>query len=175
LRDRASTNDIEKILRQLWNFDERFFGELIGNNDDYVWSVYSLVYLGQNEGVIKNLVSIYPLLVNSRFIRNRLGSDFQMKVRATFMDDVGHYLWEVQGLIEPEDHALFDWHGNRNALPIEQIEYHVRQAGLAPLTNPDFSPRKVLLHFTNLQDPFGSDDEYVHELRAFYRERGYVL
>src|SRR5262245_40700289 len=64
LRCQASTNDIEKILRQLWNFDERFFGEpLPFREQDYAWAVYSLVYLGQDESVIEKLLSIYPPLL----------------------------------------------------------------------------------------------------------------
>ena len=43
LRDRASTNEIEKALRHLWNFDERFFGALLPfTTDDYAWAAYSL-------------------------------------------------------------------------------------------------------------------------------------
>lgn len=91
------------------------------------------------------------------------------------MDDVGHYLWDVQGLIEPADHALFDWHGNRNDLSAEKIEHYLKIAGLPALSDPNIPPRKVLLRFTNLQDPFNSDAEYIHDLTEFYRQKGYAL
>jgi hypothetical protein len=136
--------------------------------------VYSLVYLGSDETIIKDILAIFPPLLGP-FIRDTLGNDFRAKVGATFMGDVGHYLWDVQGLVEPEDHALFDWHGNRNQLSAEQIEQYLRAAELSPLTEPDFPPRKLLLHFTNLQDRFSSDAEYLRDLKAFYREKGYAL
>jgi hypothetical protein len=63
----------------------------------------------------------------------------------------------------------------RNQLSAEQIEQYLRAAELSPLTEPDFPPRKLLLHFTNLQDRFSSDAEYLRDLKAFYREKGYAL
>jgi hypothetical protein len=175
LQINASTNEIEKALRRLWDFDERFCGEVLPfTADDYAWAVYSLVYLGSDETIIKDILAIFPPLLGP-FIRDTLGNDFRAKVGATFMGDVGHYLWDVQGLVEPEDHALFDWHGNRNQLSAEQIEQYLRAAELSPLTEPDFRPRKLLLHFTNLQDRFSSDAEYLRDLKAFYREKGYAL
>ena len=53
LRQQAATNEIEKALRQLWAFDERFFGEVPGFGSGlYEWAVYSLCYLCKDEKVI---------------------------------------------------------------------------------------------------------------------------
>lgn len=175
LRHRAAANEIEKALRQLWDFDGRFFGELLGfGSGSYEWAVYSLCYLCKDEAVIGHLLNIYvPLL--GRHIQETLGTDFRAKVGSTFMDDVGHVLWDMEGLIEPEDHGLFDWHGNRNDLSLERIEEFLNFADLPALVNPDFPPRWVLLHFTNLQCPFNSEEEYLRDLQAFYRDRGYSI
>lgn len=175
LRQRPAANEVEKVLRQLWDFDGRFFGEALGfDSADYEWAIYSLCYLCKDETVIGDLLNIYvPLL--GRYIQEMLGRDFHAKVGLTLMDDVGHVLWEIEGLIEPEDHDLFDWHGNRNDLPGEKIEGFLRFADLPPLPNPDFPPRWVLLHFTNLQDLFGSEGEYLRALQAFYVDRGYSI
>lgn len=124
--------------------------------------------------VIAHLLNIYvPLL--GRYIQETLGMDFRTKVGSTFMDDVGHMLWDVEGLIEPKDHGLFDWHGNRNDLAPERIEQFLNFADLPALANPDFPPRWVLLHFTNLQCPFTSEEEYLRDLQVFYRDRGYSI
>lgn len=172
LRQWGSSNEIEKALRQLWDFDGRFFGETLGF--DCEWAVYSLCYLCKDETLMNHLLNIYvPLL--GRYIQERLGMDFHNKIGATFMDDVGHVLWEVEGLIEPEDHGLFNWHGNRNELTAELIETRLSFADLPPLHNPDFPPRRVLLHFTNLQNPFESDEEYLRDLQDFYWEHGYSV
>lgn len=175
LRGRLATNEIERALRKLWAFDERFFGEQLGfSAADYEWAVYSLCYLCKDEMVIDHLLNVYvPLL--GRYIQETLGMDFRTKVGSTFMDDVGHVLWDVEGLIEPGSHELFDWHGNRNDLSLERIETYLRFADLPPLPKPDFPPRWVLLHFTNLQSPFGSEEEYLRDLQAFYRDRGYSV
>jgi hypothetical protein len=177
LRGRMATNEIEKALRQLWAFDERFFGEVLGfDSDAYEWAVYSLCYLCKDEAVIGHLLNIYvPLL--GRYIQETLGKDFRVKVGSTFMDDVGHVLWDMGGLIEPEDHGLFDWHGNRNDLPLERIDRFLNFADLQTLANPDFPPRWVLpiLHFTNLQSPFDSEEEYLRDLQAFYWDKGYSV
>lgn len=173
LRHQPAANEIQKALRTLWDFDERFWGETLGfGSADYEWAVYSLCYLCKDEMIIGHLLNIYvPLL--GRHIQDMLGKDFRAKIGSTLMDDVGHVLWEIEGLIEPEDHDLFDWHGNRNDLPREKIENFLRFTDLPPLPNPDFPPRWVLLHFTNLQDPFRSDEEYLRALQEFYVDRGY--
>jgi len=172
LRQRAAANEIEKALRQLWAFDERFFGEVLGFS--YDWAVYSLCYLCKDGAVIRHLLNIYvPLL--GRYIQETLGADFRAKVGSTFMDDVGHILWDVEGLIEPEDHGPFDWHGNRNDLSLRQIEAFLQFADLPPLPNPDFPPRRVLLHFTNLQDPFDTKAQNQRDLQEFYWERSYPV
>lgn len=164
LSGRMATNEIERALRELWAFDERFFGELIGfSAADYEWAVYSLCYLCKDEMVIEHLLNIFvPLL--GRYIQETLGMDFRTKVGSTFMGDVDHVLWDIEGLIEPEDHGLFDWHSNRNNLSLERIEQFLNFADLPALANPDFPPRWVLLHFTNLQCPFTSEEEYLHDL-----------
>lgn len=175
VRQRATTNEIERALRQLWSFDERFFGELIGfRAADYEWAVYSLCYLCKEEEVIDHLLKMYvPLL--GRYIQESLGSDFRSKVGSTFMDDVGHVLWDVEGLSEPEDHGLFDWHANRNDLPLERIERFLNFADLQTLANPDFPPSWVMIHFTNLQNPFDSEGEYLDAMQEFYWDKGYSI
>lgn len=173
LRQNTSINEIDKVLRQLWNFDDRFFGEVTPfTEDDYAWATYSVVYLGKNKQAIQDLLTIFPLLLG-QFLKQALGANIHTKIGATFMDDVGHLLWDVEQMVEPEDHGLFDWHGNRNQLSVEEINSLLQKAELLPLLNPDFPPRKVLLYFTNLQDPFDSDADYQHGLEEFYRDKGY--
>ncbi|QOC22749.1 hypothetical protein IC757_00860 [Wenzhouxiangella sp. AB-CW3] len=175
LRHQPAANEIQKALRTLWDFDQRFWGETLGfDSADHEWAVYSLCYLCKDETIIGHLLNIYvPLL--GRHIQDMLGKDFRAKIGTTFMDDVGHVLWDIEGLLEPEDHDLFDWHGNRNGLSREKIETWLRFADLPPLPSPDFPPRWVLLRFTNLQDSFGSEEEYLKDLQAFYVERGYSV
>jgi len=183
LRGRTATNETEKALRQLWDFDNRFYGEVRGfSSSDYEWAVYSLCYLCKDEEVIKHLLNIYiPLL--GRFIQEEFGKNFRSKVGATFIDDVNHYLLEVQELIEAEvqelieteDHELFDWHGNRNQLSLERIESFLLLTELPPLPSPNFPPQQVLLHFTNFQWPFDSEAEYLQGLQEFYWDKGYSI
>jgi len=155
-----SFNDLEKSIRSLWNFDQRFFGGVMSYN--YDWAVYSLCYLCKDEEVINHLLNIYiPLLGND--IKQELGKNFNQKVGATFVDDVGHYLWDIQGLLEPEDHGLFDWHGNRNDLTQEQIIGYLKFAGLPVLDNSDFPPKDVFFHFTNIQSIGISEKEYLKD------------
>lgn len=172
---KSAPNEIEKAVRALWNFDGRFCGDVLGfGSECYEWAVYSLCYLCHDEAMIEHLLNIYlPLL--GRYLNDRLGSDFNNKVGLTFMDDVGDLLWERQGLIEPEDHGLFDWHGNRNDLPCERIASFLERADLPPLPHADFPPRWVLLHFANLQDPFESEEDYLRDLAEFYGDRGYRI
>lgn len=175
LHKSSAPNEIEKAIRALWDFDGRFFGNLLGfSSGDYEWAAYSLCYLCHNSAMIEHLLNIYlPLL--GRYMRDRLGADFRAKVGATFMDDVGHVLWDEQGLIEAEDHGLFDWHGNRNDLPPGRIATFLARADLPVLPHPDFPPRWVLLHFTNLRDPFDSEAGYLRDLAEFYNEQGYRI
>ncbi|WP_075881852.1 hypothetical protein [Vreelandella massiliensis] len=172
LRQRPEANEIEKAVRQLFDFDGRFCGLLMGY--DYEWTVYSLCYLCKDEAFIKDLLNIYVPLLGG-YMQESLGRSFHLMTGSTFMDDVGHVLWDVEGLIEFEDHDLFDWHGNRNDLSNKQIEAWLRLADLPPLPNPSFPPRRILLQFTDLLDHFDSEDEYLRDLKNFYDERGYTI
>jgi len=172
LRGGAAVSEIAKVLGELWNFDERSFGFTL---DDYGWAVYSLCYLSKDEIIIQHLLNIYMPLLGT-YIQEALGENFHSKVGVTFIEDVDHVLWDVQGLIEPEDHGLFDWYVNRNELPIGRIEDFLRMAGLPPLKNSNYPPRYVLLRYTNLcGDPFSSDENYLQGLRKFYLEQGYYV
>ncbi|VAX09414.1 hypothetical protein MNBD_GAMMA25-972 [hydrothermal vent metagenome] len=114
-------------------------------------------------------------ILMQRFIQESLGGDFRAKVGSTFMDDVDHELWNIDKLIVQKNHGLFDWHANRNSLYLKRIEDLLHIADLPPLQNPDFPPRWVLLHFTNQQDSFNSEEEYLRNLQGFYWEQGYSI
>ena len=174
-RQRAATNEIERALRQLRDFDGRYFGEVRDfSSGEYEWAVYSICYLCKDEAIIGHLLNIYVPLLGG-YIHEALGRLFRAKVGSTFMDDVGHVLGDIERLVAPGDHELFDWHGNRNQLTLERIEAFLRYADLPPLQNPDFPPRWVLLHFTNLQDLFDSEADYLNDLQEFYWGRGYSI
>lgn len=174
VRTIRSIGDEERFLSGVHDFDRRFCGPAFGYDaGGYEWAVYSLCYLGRPTEMIDLILRAYVPLLRSRFVLDALGRAFRMKLGSTFMESVGHYLWDVQGLDEPEDHGLFDWHGNRNRLAPAKIHGFLEVAGLPPLPHADFPPRWVLLHFTNLQDPFDSEQHYLRDLEAFYRRRGY--
>lgn len=175
LHNLSTTNEIEKVLKELWSFDQRFHGGILSfASIDFEWAIYSLCYLCKDREIIKHLLNIYILLLGN-FIKDKLGMNFYNKTGTTLMGDVGHYLWEIQGLIEPEDHGLFDWHGNRNQMSVEHINNFLQFADISSLSNPDFPPRYVLLHFTNLQDPFSSEKDYLNAMEKFYSSNGYSI
>lgn len=175
LHGRPALNEIERELRKLWMFDGRFLGEVrdFGKNE-YAWAVYSLCYLAKDWNLAVHLLQIYvPLL--GIFIRRAFGEVFRTKVGATFMDDVGHLLWDVEGLLKPDDHELFDWHGNRNTFSPAEVKMLLDMAQLPPLRNLDFPPRRLLLRYTTLQDPFPSERHFQRALLRFYTEKGYPI
>lgn len=174
IRSTQSIGDVERFLSGVHDFDGRFCGAAFGYDPGgYEWAVYSLCYLARRAEMIDLILAAHVPLLRSRFVFDALGGTFRVKLGVTFMEAVGHYLWDVQGLDEAEDHGLFDWHANRNRLAPSKIHASLGFAGLPPLPHPDFPPRWVLLHCTNLQDPFDSEEHYLRDLEAFYRKRGY--
>ena len=174
-RDRPATNEIERVLRRLWQFDERYFGEMIGGSrSDYQWAVYVLLYLGKDHKAIDlTLRAFLPLL--GGYALKEFGQNFCRKVCSTFHDDVGHLLWEVQDAEYPDRGEWFDWHGHLNALSDEDRASLLDQAGLPPLRNPSFPPFSVMQYM--ISDPVRMGHPTSRQLRRdlerHYREQGY--
>lgn len=173
LRHGGSINEVRKLLADLWDFDERFFGDPFGY--DYNWPVYSLVYLAQQSEIIDQLLKIYVPLLTNDYVAHSCGRHFCDMVGSTFVDDVAHYLYDIQGLQEADDHEFFDWHANRNRLPASTIQQFLAYAGLPPLHQPDYPPSWVLLRFTNMQYQPDSEISFQLDLWQFYRNQGHVL
>lgn len=173
-RNRPTVNETERLLRNLWSFDERFFGETIPFSSwEYEWATYSLVYLAKEKDFICNILKIYPFLL-SDFSKELFGREFWTKTGATYMDHVGHYLWEVQGLNFETHDYIFDWHRNRNKLTPEEICSFLEKTNLPPLLNPDYPPQKVLCYFLN-SNTFNCEADYLRELALFYEDKGYSV
>ena len=166
LREKSSTNEIEKALRELWDFDEGFVGDLFHgfNPNEYEWAVYSLCYLCEDEETVQHILNIYPPLLG-KYIKRELGGNFCSKVQSTFIGEVNHVLWEVQELEEPGLNEMFNWSGNRNYFPEKQIEEFLEYADFPLLVDPDIPPRRVYLYFNYMHDPFESDEEYEEAMR----------
>jgi hypothetical protein len=152
---------IQRFLRSIWRFDQRFFGE--GPfPDSSEWAVYSLVYLGKTEELIELMLRAFiPLLRPGLW-----DSSFRSMIGSTFGDDVGHLIYDVEGMEGAGYHEPFNWRANRNNLHPVKIKALMEYTGYPPLADPDIPPQHVWILHTNLQ-PF-ADEEYVERLRALY-------
>ena len=172
---RLAANEVERVLRRLWRFDERYFGEVIGGGrSDYQWAVYVLAYLGQDIRTVDLMFKAYlPLLGDHAF--REFGRDFCRKVCLTFHDDVGHLVWDVQGAEEPDGGDWFDWHGHLNGFHDDNRASLIEQAGLSPLRHPSFPPFSVLQYM--VADPVRmgrpSPRRLRQDLTRQYRGQGY--
>jgi len=172
---RPAANEIERALRRFWQFDERYFGEMIGGGrSDFQWAVYVLVYLGKDRRTIDLLFRTFlPLLGDYAF--KEFGRNFCRKVCSTFRDDVRHLLWDVQDAQYPESGDWFGWHGHLNGFSDENRTSLLEEAGLYPLKNPSFPPFSVMQYL--IADPVRMGHPSSRQLRRMleqqYLERGY--
>jgi hypothetical protein len=161
----AAPNEIEKALRRFWQFDERFFGDIIGGErGDFRWSIYSLVYIGTDVRIVVDLLDVFVPLLGPFAIR-QFGEVFARKFCSTFMDDVGHLLWDIQNCRSPEADEFFHWLDHLNDFSDGQVVALLSNAGLSPLKNRAFPPPDVMKVFC----PHACvTKNYKRDLAAFY-------
>lgn len=160
--------DIEKALRKFWMLDERFHGDAIFDaGDSFRWSVYSIVYLAEDETVAEDLLNVYaPLL--GRYALMEFGLVFARKVCATLRSDVEHLIWDIQGARSAEFQGFFDWRGHLNELsPLRRAEL-LAITGLPVLKDPDIPPREVMRGFCFSVDHAQVTRSYRRDLKRFY-------
>jgi hypothetical protein len=164
----AAPNEIEKALRRFWQLDERFSGDIIGGErGDFRWSAYSLVYIGTDVRIVSDLLDVFlPLL--GPFAVRQFGEVFARKVCSTFMDDVGHLLWDIQDCRPPEVDEFFHWSGHLNDFSDAQVAVLLSKAGLSPLENRAFPPSDVMRVFCPAVHHACVTQNYRRDLAAFY-------
>jgi len=173
-RSQSAPNEIERALRRFWDFDERFFGDapVGGGSADFQWCIYSAVYLFDEENLTRDVLSVYSPLLGP-FAVKTFGTLFCRKVCSTFMADVAHVLWEVQGLDPAREPDFFDWHGNLNDFADDTRTALLSVPGLKPLAHASFPPKAVMSIFcAGVNDPTRTP-AYMRDLRRFYEEIGY--
>lgn len=164
----AAPNEIEKTLRRFWQFDERFFGNIIGGErEDFRWSMYSLVYIGRDLRIVTDLLDVFVPLLGPFAIR-QLGEIFARKVCSTFMDNVGHLLWDIQDCRPPETDEFFHWLGHLNNFSDDQVAVLLSNSGLPPLKNRAFPPPDVMKVFCPAVHHACVTMNYRRDLGAFY-------
>jgi hypothetical protein len=165
-----SAESIKEFLSAIWRLPERFIGSFESTGDlDYRRAVYSLVYLAKTRQVVELLLQAYvPLLRPGLW-----DSAFRYKVEATFLDDVNHLLYDLEGLDESGDNEPFDWLGNLNHFSESERRPLLEMAELPPLDHPGFPPQDVwLFHASAHPIP---EPEYLEMLEDLYNEMGYAL
>jgi hypothetical protein len=172
-----STFEIAEALRQLWNFGDRGYVEMgpKGIRRDFQWAAYTLIYLGAEPRVIRSLLNVFvPLLGGFAF--REFGRLFCAQVCATFVDDVGHLIWDIQEAEFPSRGEFFDWHRHRNCLTDADIYAHLTMAELPALQHSSYPPWSVMermmdsIHLSGIRAR-----DYRAALRRFYGEHGYDL
>lgn len=167
--DPGSAEAVVAFVSSVGGFRDRFHGDS-DNDSDYLYAraVYGLVYLAKSAPIAELLLSAYvPLLRPGLWDR-----PFRFRVAHTFWGDVGHLLYEVEGLDEAGDHEPFDWLGNLNDRDESDRARLLADTGLRPFDHPGFPPQDVWITHTNVM-PI-PDEDYHEVLRDLYRERGYV-
>lgn len=165
---------IYDFISTVWRFDKRFTGSIRaedalgfgGVNDlEFSRAVYSLVYLCRNLNIIDLFLKAYvPLL------RPGIWSDeVHARIVSTFLDDVMHLLYDVQGMEEAGSHESFDWRANRNDLNGEQIAEFLHFAGLPSLEDPNIPPQDIWIIHTNVQTV--PEAEYIGMMQDIYDEQ----
>jgi hypothetical protein len=166
----GATNEIEKALRRFWRFDERFWGQIpLRGGRSFRWSVYSLVYLAEDERVAADLLDVYCPLLGPYAVRE-FGLNFARKTCATFQDDTAHLIWEIQEAAAPNVQEYFDWRGHLNDLTDERRSALLEKAGLAPLIDVEIPPADVMREFCPAVHHAPVTSSYRRDLRRFYRE-----
>ncbi|MHA6264450.1 hypothetical protein ACXYMO_14695 [Arenibacterium sp. CAU 1754] len=173
-KTQPAPNEIERALRRFWGFDDRFFGDAPkgGGNSDFQWCVYCTAYLFTDKDLARDILTAFSPLLGT-FAQRIFGTLFSRKVCSTFMDDVAHVLWEVQGLSPISEPDFFDWHGNLNLFEDDVRNALLSIPGSKPLARPSFPPKAVMSVFCRGANDPTLTRSYLRDLRRFYRESGY--
>ena len=88
LRHGGSINEVRKLLADLWDFDERFFGDPLGYDYDWRFTHWSIWLIKQSHrSAAENICSAS----DQRLCCPHLWPVFCDMVGTTFVDDVAHY------------------------------------------------------------------------------------
>jgi hypothetical protein len=175
-RAHAAPNEIERAIRRLWTFDDRFHGNMIGGGkSDYIWAVYVLVYLGQSSTVVEQLLTTYVPLLGGYAVRE-FGENWCRKVCSTFMDDAGHMIWDVQEARYPRNGDFFDWHGHLANRSEPERRMFLDFAGVPPLRHPSFPTAPIMSRMMDSVHLGAPSSTAMHRMMVrFYRSIGHVV
>lgn len=106
-------NAIRTFLSSVLRFDERFVGKIGGGEEQQrKQAVYILAYLARSHDIARSMIGVYaPLLRSTLF-----DPEFRARIAATFLDDAGHLVWDLDGVEPADSHEPYDWFGNVNDL-----------------------------------------------------------
>lgn len=164
-------NLIGGVVRAAWNFDSRFFGEVIGGGkSSFEAAVYLLVYCCKDPEVIDaGLKAFVPFL--GPFARSSWSDDFVSMMCATFYEYAEVAVFELSGSKGFGKSEFFDWHGSLNALSPYERAMRLSYAGLQPLEHESIPPFEVM---RLLGVWIGhSADTYHRDITRFYADLGY--
>jgi hypothetical protein len=166
-----SINLIGGVVRAAWNFDSRFFGDIVGGGrTDFQAAVYLLVYCCKDpEHIDLGLKAFVPFL--GSFARSSWSDHFVSMMCSTFFEYANVAVFELSDAEGFDQAEFFDWHGSLNQLSSYERALRLSYAGLEPLEHESLPPFEVM---QSMGVWIGHTEEtYLRDIMRFYADLGY--